>query len=196
MVRPVLLLLDYQKAICEPDGAIGRSGTGDEVVRRGVLDLAAQILEKFRNREAPVIHSRVAFDASYHRLTSGSDRFRSLRDAGVLREGDPDTEFCLEVLPTGEEVVVTKGCVNPFVGTNLSERLIPLRATELVVAGVATNQVVESTVRYAADIGYRIVVLEDLCASFNREMHEFSVEKILPSFGQVTTGVDYMRNWK
>jgi nicotinamidase-related amidase len=196
MIRPVLLLLDYQKAICEPEGAIGRLGTGDEVVRRGVLGLAAQMLEEFRSREEPIIHSRVAFDSNYHRLTSASDRFRSLRDAGVLLEGDPDTEFCSEVLPTDEEVVVTKGCVNPFVGTNLSERLIPLRATELVVAGVATNQVVESTVRYAADIGYRIVVLEDLCASFNWEMHGFSVDKILPWFAKVTTGEDYRRNWK
>ena len=35
MSNPVLLLMDYQKDICEPKGAIGSSGTGGEVVRRG-----------------------------------------------------------------------------------------------------------------------------------------------------------------
>lgn len=195
MTQPVLLLLDYQKAICKPDGAIGRSGTGAEVVRRGVLEAAGQTLEEFRRRGVPVIHIRVAFDPDYQRLTSGSDRFRSIQEAGLLLEGDPDTEFCTEVIPRDKELVVTKGCVNPFVGTNLSEKLVSLAATELVMGGVATNQVVESTVRYAADVGYRAVILEDLCASFTEELHRFSVEKILPGFGRVTTSDDYVNSW-
>ena len=196
MSNPVLLLMDYQKDICEPKGAIGSSGTGVEVVRRGVLEVAGRVLRVFRERQAPIIHARVAFDPGYHRMTSASERFGSIKAAGLLLEDDPGTAFCDEVAPAAGELVVTKGCVNAFVGTNLHEKLVPMRPSELVVGGVATNQVVESTVRYAADAGYRTVVLEDLCASFTEEMHRFSVEKILPGFGRVTTSNEYLATWR
>ena len=129
-------------------------------------------------------------------MTSASERFGSIKAAGLLLEDDPGTAFCDEVAPAAGELVVTKGCVNAFVGTNLHEKLVPMRPSELVVGGVATNQVVESTVRYAADAGYRTVVLEDLCASFTEEMHRFSVEKILPGFGRVTTSNEYLATWR
>lgn len=196
MTGPVLLLLDYQKAICDPAGSIGRSGIGAEVARRGVLVTAGQVLGEFRRRGAPVIHVRVAFDADYQRMTSASDRFRAMKEARLLLETDPATAFCDEVTPLSGELVVTKGCVNAFVGTNLHEKLTQLTPAELVVGGVATNQVVESTVRYAADSGYRVVVLEDLCASFTDDMHRFSVDKILPGFGRVMSSEQYLDTWR
>jgi nicotinamidase-related amidase len=88
--------------------------------------------------------------------------------------------------------VVTKGCVSAFIGTNLQSKLIANAAEELVLGGVATNQVVESTARIAADMGYRVTVLEDLCASFDADMHAFSVEQMLPNFGRVTDSRAYL----
>ena len=195
MSQPVLMLMDYQEAICRTDGAIGRAGTGGEVARRGVLGKAARVLAAFRAHGAPVIHVRVAFDAEYHKMTSASDRFQGMRRAGMLQEHDPDSHICGEVAPTDEELVVTKGCVNPFVGTNLAQKLNAIPHTELVLGGVATNHVVESTARFAADSGHRVVILEDLCASFTRELHEFAVEKILPSYARVTTSTEYLGTW-
>ena len=195
MSQPVLILMDYQEAICREDGAIGRAGTGGEVARRGVLEKAGRVLSAFRAVDAPVIHARVAFDADYHTMTSASERFQDIRRAGLLQEHDPGSRICGEVAPLDEELVVTKGCVNPFVGTNLAEKLNAIPHTELVLGGIATNHVVESAARFAADSGHRVVVLEDLCASFTRELHEFAVEKILPSYARVTTSVEYLEQW-
>jgi len=193
--QPVLMLMDYQEAICRTDGAIGRAGVGGEVERRGVLEKAARVLAAFRAHGAPVIHVRVAFDPEYHTMTSASDRFQGMRRAGLLQKHDPGTRICGEVAPTEEEPVVTKGCVNPFVGTNLAEKLNAIPHTDLVLGGVATNHVVESTARFAADSGHRVIVLEDLCASFTRELHEFAVEQILPSYARVTSSGDYLGAW-
>ena len=195
MRQPVLMLMDYQEAICRADGAIGRAGTGGEVARRGVLEKARRVLAAFREHGAPVIHVRVAFDANYHTMTSASDRFQGIRRAGLLQEDDPGTRICAEVAPSDKEMVVTKGCVNPFVGTNLAEKLNAIPYTELVLGGIATNHVVESAARFAADSGHRVIVLEDLCASFTRELHDFAVEKILPSYALVTTSTKYLGTW-
>lgn len=50
---------------------------------------------------------------------------------------------------------------------------------------MATNFVIDSTARYGAELGYEIHVLEDCCASWSAEMHEFAIKYIIPQFGIV-----------
>lgn len=191
MASAVLILMDFQEGICRPDGPIGRQGTAAEVSRRGTLDAARSALEWFRAAGHPVLHVRVAFDPDYHRLTSSSRRFAGMREHRMLQADDPWAGICAEVAPAPGEPVVDKGCVNPFVGTALTQILNRLAPSELVLGGVATNHVVESTARYAADCGYPVVVLEDACASFTPELHAFSIEQILPAYARVTSVAAY-----
>ena len=46
----------------------------------------------------------------------------------------------------------------------------------LVVAGISTTYVVESTVRHASDLGYRVTVAADACSSASPAMHRASLE--------------------
>jgi nicotinamidase-related amidase len=191
VIKPLLLLMDYQEGICREDGPIGAGGTGAQVAARGVLESAAAALAEFRNRDWPAVHARVAFDEHYIRLTSASPRFAGMERHGLMQESDRWTSFCTEVLPRSTEPVITKGCVNPFIGTHLAQTLIRLAPSELVLGGVATNHVVEAAARHGADSGYRIVVLEDLCASFSVEAHESSVKHNLPFYARLTTADEY-----
>jgi len=77
-------------------------------------------------------------------------------------------------------VVITKHRVGAFLGTDLD---IVLRANgirTLVLTGIATSGVVLSTLRYAADADYRIVVVEDCCADRDAEVHRVLMEKVFP----------------
>jgi nicotinamidase-related amidase len=56
-----------------------------------------------------------------------------------------------------------------------------------VLTGVATQFAVEGTAREAVDRGYRVLVLEDCCASQVGEVHRFSIDVILRSLCQVAT---------
>lgn len=179
MPGPVLMLMDYQEGLCRA-GALG-----EQASERGVLAAAARVLDEFRRRELPRIFVRVGFDEHYTRMTSASPRFRMMRERRLLLDSDPSSAICSEVAPEPGELVVTKGCVSPFVGTNLAPALIRLAPAELVLGGVATNHVVESTARTAADCGYHVTVLEDLCAGFDAASHAFSIEQMLPNFGRV-----------
>lgn len=191
--RPILLLMDYQEAICRASGTIGRSGIGAQVEARHVLQAARRAALAFREAGSPVVHVRVAFDGAYTRLTSASPRFAAMREQRLLLEEDPATRICEEVAPLDEEVIITKGCVNPFVGTHLQQTLTRLCPTELVLGGVATNHVVESTARLAADMGYPVIVLEDLCAAASDELHRFAIEKVIPHYATVRNSVEYLR---
>ena len=61
-----------------------------------------------------------------------------------------------------------------------------------MLGGVATNLVVESAARHASDAGLQVQVVEDMCASFRADFHEFSVQNMLPLFGTVTTAADLL----
>lgn len=55
-----------------------------------------------------------------------------------------------------------------------------------MLAGIATNFVVEGMAREAADLGYRVVVLSDACETVNDEWQRFSFE-IMSLLGRVIT---------
>ncbi|WP_291408641.1 cysteine hydrolase family protein [Actinophytocola sp.] len=186
MRRAALLLMDYQVAICGPDGKLGTaSGLSAHTTDRKVLPRVAGVLAAVRRHGLPVLHVRVAFDPAYLRRTNRSARFGGMEKNGLLRAGDPDTEFVPEAAPADGEAVFEKGCVNPFIGTGLEQRLTTLGVRELYLGGVATNFVVESAARHAGDSGYAVTVLEDLCASYSQEMHEFAITRTLPTFAAV-----------
>jgi len=59
--------------------------------------------------------------------------------------------------------VVAKTTPDAFAGTALEARLDDYGATTLVVCGVLTHNSVESSVRAAASLGYRVFVVADAC---------------------------------
>jgi nicotinamidase-related amidase len=117
-----------------------------------------------------------------------------IRDHGLMRDGDPATAICAEVAPSPDEPVIAKCGFGPFGGTNLEGVLHRAHPTELLMGGVTTNHVVESAVRHASDIGFSVVVLEDLCACDSAEAHRYAIQDILPSYAVVTTSDEYLRD--
>jgi nicotinamidase-related amidase len=192
MSLPVLLLMDYQEAICRPDGLFGAAGMGLQAETRGVLKHAASVLSWFRMREYPVVHARLVLDEHGHRIASVSPSFETIRANGLMREGDPATDICSEVRPLVTEPVIAKCGFSPFTGTNLETMLHRLCPTQIVMGGVSTNHVVESAVRYASDVGFRVTVLEDLCAANSEPHHRFAVDEVFPAFAHVTDSASYL----
>jgi nicotinamidase-related amidase len=76
--------------------------------------------------------------------------------------------------------VVVKHRVNAFFGTDLEMMLRAHDIDTLVLLGHATSGVIVSTVRYAADADYRLVVVEDGCADRDAEMHTFLMQRLFP----------------
>lgn len=188
-----LLLCDFQVAICGPGGKLGgSSGLSAHTAERGVLGRVADCLAAARERGVPVLHARVAFDPGYTRRSNRSQRFSGMERNGLLQAGSEDAEFMPEAAPVAGEAVFDKGCVNPFIGTGLEQRLIALGIRRLFIGGVATNFVVESAARHAGDSGFQVTVVEDLCAAYNQEMHEFAIQKTLPLFADIASTPDFL----
>lgn len=192
-MNSALLLMDYQVGLCRETGSVGGpAGLAAEVVRRDVLTHAARCLGAARDAGMPVIHVRVAFDQAYRNRTNRSAGFGEFEANKLLKVGDVETEICEEVAPQRDEVVLDKGCVDPFIGTPLEPILHAAGVRTVYLGGVATNFVVESAARYAGDSGFEVIVLEDLCASFSDELHQTAIAGTLPLFAMVSSSDEFI----
>jgi nicotinamidase-related amidase len=112
-------------------------------------------------------------------------------DPDFLRTGTWGARVLEELGPAEDDLVLPRfTSIDPSYGSELWPVLERLAVTTLVVAGVSTNLAVEGTVRAAANRGYRVVIVEDCCASVPQEWHDFTVRTILPLLAEVVCAGD------
>ena len=83
--------------------------------------------------------------------------------------------------------------VNAFFGTDLDMMLRAQGRDTIILMGHATSGVILSTVRYAADADYRLVVVEDGCADRDPQVHDMLMEKVFPRQATVAAAQDVVR---
>jgi len=187
MTTTAILMLDYQVALCEEGPNCRQPALAQQVAERDVLARAARVLSAARASAVPIVHVRLAFDPSYELRTNRSARFDVYVKERAMLAGSPEAAFVAALAPLESEPIVTKGGVDAFIGTQLLETLAGRGIRNLVLLGVATNLVVESTARHATDLGFNVTVLEDCCASFLSELHAFAIERVFPLFSTLST---------
>jgi nicotinamidase-related amidase len=136
------------------------------------------------------------FRPGYVEISERNKTFSERKRSGQPAVSDPVQLIHPAVLPAAGEVVVGKHRVNALYGTALD---LILRANDietLVILGYATSGVVLSTVRYAADLDYRLVVVEDCCADQDPEVHNFLTRRIFPRQADVVSADDVMQALK
>ncbi|HET8717817.1 MAG TPA: isochorismatase family protein [Nocardioidaceae bacterium] len=85
-----------------------------------------------------------------------------------------------------DDVVEKPGPSAFFPGTCGAHDLLTERGvTTVVVVGTVTNVCVESTVRDASALGYRVVLVADACAAVRDQDHNATLHVVYRSFGDV-----------
>lgn len=173
-----LLIMDYQNDILE--------GT-PMAAERGILGRAGATLAAARAAGVLVGYVVVRFRPGYPEVHDRNKLFSAMRGSGRLQEGTPGAAIAADVAPQPGEPVIVKRRVGAFFNTDLATVLGAHGVTTLALAGVSTSGVVLSTLRYAADADYEVLVLEDLCADRSPEAHRALIEHVFPRQATVTT---------
>jgi nicotinamidase-related amidase len=167
-----LVVIDVQQAIDHPSW-------GERNNRQAEGNIAA-LLAAWRASERPIYHVR-------HDSTEAESHYRP---------GQAGHEFKQEAMPRAGEAVIGKRTNSAFIGTDLEARLRSAGQTVLVVAGVITNNSVETTVRMAGNLGFETLVVEDACFTFGRkdwngvwrtaeEVHAMSLANLAGEYARV-----------
>jgi nicotinamidase-related amidase len=171
-----LLVMDVQ------NGIVARYSEDTTLLER--LETAVSAA---RGASVPVVYVRVAFRAGHPEISAANRTFSAAADAGAFVETDESTGIHERVAPQTGEAIVTKRRVSAFAGSDLAEVLRGGGIDTLVLSGIATSGVVLSTLRQAADLDYRLIVLSDACADADPEVHRVLTTKVFPRQADVLT---------
>lgn len=172
--RTALLVMDYQ------NGIMGRVSDAP-----GLLAAARETIELVRGRGGHIGYVRVGFaDGEAPTGTMGS-RIGAEAARTTFHADAPATQVHDDVAPRDGDIVVRKTRVGPFLTTDLDAQLRSRGVDTLLLAGISTSGVVLSTVRDGHDRDYRLIVISDLCADPEPDIHEFLVQRIFPRQAEV-----------
>ena len=181
-----LLAMDFENDIVHPDGAFKDFGFAKMVADNNVLDKTAQLLAAARSADLTVIYISVKFRPGYPERPANAGLWQGLHAATALVEGTWGAEIHDKVAPQAGEAVVTKRGVSAFNASDLDQILRTKRIGTLLLAGVATNFVVEGTAPQACDLGYDTVIVGDCCASVSQEAHDASLTVAMPILSTIS----------
>jgi nicotinamidase-related amidase len=160
--RTAVVIMDFQVGIVRD-----HARDADGVVAR-----AAQVLAAGRRAGVPVVHVRA--------------------EIGAYAGDGPVGRFRPEVAPEGDEPVVHKTKPGAFSTTGLDAMLRERGVDTLVLLGVSTSGCVLSTVRWGADVGYRLVVVADACDNGDEEVHRVLTTKVFPRQATVVDAATFV----
>lgn len=171
MTKSALILLDFINEVVDEKGKFAGKGYPAFVKEHGTLDNVNTAIAKARAKDVPVIFVRVGFSSDYREWPETSPLFGAAKKFGALQLGTWATEVHQSINKTEADFLITKHRVSAFYATSLEAILRTLKVDTLLLGGVATDLVVQSTARDAHDRDYRVVVLEDLCGAGSEEDH-------------------------
>lgn len=158
--RTALIVIDLQKGIAAlPPPELARPAIANTV----------RLIDTFRAIKRPVVLVNVLGGAP-----GRTDKKPS---------GDRPADWA-ELLPelgsSPDDIRISKKTWGAFTDTGLDARLRDLGVTGVVVCGIATSRGVESTARFAHELGYNVALPVDAMADANPDAHKRSVELTFP----------------
>ena len=145
---PALLVIDVQKGIDNPRHGKRNNPQAEQRI--------AELLQAWRTSGWPVIHVQ----------------HMSTEPDSLLRPGLPGNAIKDEALPIDGEPVFQKNVSSAFIGTQLESYLRLSGIESLVVVGLTTEHCVSSSTRQAANLGFKVTVVADATATFERKGYD------------------------
>lgn len=181
-----VLVIDMQNDNIHPDGAFASSGAAEHAATQDVVGHVRAVLDAARAAGTPVFHNRIV---AYPQRPVGGQNAPIFRMIGPesLKAGTWGADIVDGLDVREDEIVLDRIRMSAFHGTNLDTMLRNLAVTDVIVVGVWTNMAVEHTVRDAADLGYRAVIVSDATSGINAEWQHAALSYALTNIATIST---------
>ena len=140
-----LIVIDVQQGFDDPKW--GRRNNSDAEVN------ISRLISFWRNKNRPVIHIQHC----------------SVELNSPLRPNQPGVEFKPEAMPIEGEQIFEKSVNSAFIGTKLESYLRDNSIDEIVIVGLTTDHCVSTTTRMAGNLGFKVLLVADATATFDRQ---------------------------
>ncbi|KAF8139547.1 isochorismatase family protein [Mycena galopus ATCC 62051] len=187
MGKTALVLLDLQVGILTMGGL-------EPAKVSAYLARAAAAARAARAAQHPVIYVTVHFRPGHPEISPNNANFARAKGAGGFVTGDASVAVHPDVAPQEGDISVAKRRVSAFGGSDFDVVLRGLGVDTLVLGGLSTSGAVLSTLRQAADLDFKLTVLEDLCMDTDEEVHRVLVQKVFTRQATVISSEQWIKD--
>ena len=176
-----LLIIDVQNYTARRDGGEYRGLNEAEIEERlGFFfrTLEATVLPNLQRLQAACRNGgiEVIYTVIESLTEDGRDRSLDYKISDLhVPKGSWDAQMLDAIAPAEDEIVIPKTSSSPFISTNIDYVLRNLGVRSLLIAGILTDQCIDSAARDACDLGYLVTIATDACATHSAERHEWSL---------------------
>lgn len=164
-MKTCLLVIDMQNEF--KDGTLACDMVDDAFVQR-----VRELIEFCRGKNIEVIFTR-------HIIKSDlSDKEKYADEVDFCIEGTRGAEFIDGIGPTANEKVFRKNRISGLYKSELEEYLKEKGFEEVIICGVMTNCCVRQTALELQIRDFKILVVEDCCATTDKKTHNFTLSDI------------------
>jgi nicotinamidase-related amidase len=171
--KTALVIIDLQRGIVALPLA---PHSAAEIVKR-----SAALADAFRRHKLPVVLVNV---------TAGAPGRAEQSRGGDFPAGFADLVPELNRQPSDH--LVTKRTWGAFTNTDLDAYLKQHGVTQIVLVGIATSVGVESTARFANELGYNVTLAVDAMTDLHGDAHANSLARIFPRLGETGSTQDVL----
>ena len=171
--KTALLLIDVQNFVLNPANHPPRPVFYDRAAHV-VLPNLQRLLD-----EARVSGAEVIYTVMENLTRDGRDRSLDYKLSGFnIPKGSIGGQVAPEAAPQGDEIILRKSSACLFHSTNFDYVMRNMGVSTILCAGFLTDQCVEQTMKAGASLGYRMVCVEDACATDTEARHAAALERI------------------
>jgi len=204
LTRTALVAVDLQNDFCHPDGWLASIGV-DVSGAAGPVAALTDALPPLRAAGVPVVWlnwgnrpDRANLPPGVRHVYDPDGASTGIGDplpggSRVLELGSWSAGLVDELVPEPGDLHVAKYRMSGFPDTPLDSVLRNLRVDTLLFAGVNTDQCVLATLTDAANLGYDVVLVEDLCGTTSPDFcTAATLYNVRQCFGFTTTSAELL----
>ena len=188
-----ILVIDIQDDFVNPEGILAKRGRNMSMIN-DVVEKLPTFLEQAKSLGVLTLYTQQIYD--YDKLNPLQKEQYDLDNKFVTCDKDTDGWKLYGITP-GENDVYVKYNYNVFSNPDLIKRLEENDIKTLVIVGVDTVYCLETAIRNGYDLGYKIVVPEDLVAGNAKhiEMHNNTLIHVKKNYGVVSSSQEILDIW-
>lgn len=184
--KPALILIDFVEAYFDPNCVLYANV-------ETALASALRLQSVARENNIPVFYTNVVYHDS---MVDGGRFFEKTKPLANFRKGSKWGEWPKGLVPSKDELVISKQYPSAFFGTSLASTLTALGVDCVMLTGLSTSGCVRATCVDACSHGFTTFVCKDAVGDRHPAPHEANLFDMQAKYAEVVDEAEAIRLFK
>lgn len=195
--QTAIVLIGYQNDYFATDGIL-HNVIEESTKATNVVVNTVNLVQEVLPTPALIITTPIFFTSTYDELVEPVGILNVIKEYGAFQAGSKGSEMTPELVPFKDRITEVPGKrgLNAFSNTELNSLLRSRQITNFVLAGAVTSVCIDSTGRYAHELGYQVSVLSDCTSARTNFEQEFYCNNIFPLYANVISHEQLLDKFK